>query len=50
MAKMRDEAHIDPELFALFLRSGVPERYAAQYLPPAQIDAVDVERYLQRPA
>ncbi len=50
MARMRDEAHIDAELFALFLRSGVPQRYAAQFLPPEQIDAVDVERYLHRAA
>ena len=50
MAKMRDEAHIDPDLFELFLRSGVHQRYAEQFLPAEQIDAVDIERYLQRAA
>ncbi|SEL60885.1 HD-GYP domain, c-di-GMP phosphodiesterase class II (or its inactivated variant) [Atopomonas hussainii] len=41
MAKMRDEQHIDAELFALFVRSGVYRRYAEQYMPAALIDAVD---------
>jgi HD-GYP domain-containing protein (c-di-GMP phosphodiesterase class II) len=46
MSAMRREAHIDPDLFALFLRSGVYRTYAEKYLRPEQIDAVDVERYL----
>jgi HD-GYP domain-containing protein (c-di-GMP phosphodiesterase class II) len=43
MAKMRDENHIDPDLFDLFLSSGVYRRYAETFLAPAQMDSVDVE-------
>jgi HD-GYP domain-containing protein (c-di-GMP phosphodiesterase class II) len=42
MARMRDERHIDAELFDLFLASGVYRRYAEAYLPANQIDDVDV--------
>jgi HD-GYP domain-containing protein (c-di-GMP phosphodiesterase class II) len=47
MARMRDEGHVDPELFALFLTAGVHRRYAAQFLPPEQVDEVDVSRHLR---
>ena len=47
MAKMRDEAHIDPELFELFLRSGVYRDYAEQYMRAEQVDAVRIEDYLE---
>jgi HD-GYP domain-containing protein (c-di-GMP phosphodiesterase class II) len=46
MARMRDEQHIDAELFALFLQSGVYAEYGSQFLQPAQIDEVDIQRYL----
>lgn len=46
MARMRDNAHIDPEIFDLFLSSGVYRRYAERFMQPAQIDAVPVERYI----
>ncbi|WP_432721788.1 hypothetical protein R0381_002117 [Jeongeupia wiesaeckerbachi] len=46
MVKMRDDAHIDPELFALFLQSGVHLEYARRYLRPEQIDDVDVAKAL----
>ncbi len=46
MARMRREQHIDPELFELFLRSGVYLEYGRRYLQPDQIDAVDVESAL----
>ncbi|QEX21814.1 phosphodiesterase [Hypericibacter adhaerens] len=48
MAKMRDTNHIDPDLFDLFLASGVYRRYSEQYLSPAQIDAVDIEPLRRR--
>ena len=41
MVLMRDEGHIDPELFALFVEAGVYRRYAERFLSPEQIDAVD---------
>jgi len=46
MARMRDEQHIDADLFALFLQSGVYAEYGSQFLQPAQIDRVDIQRYL----
>lgn len=42
------EQHIDAELLALFLRSGVHLDYARQYLPPTQIDSVDLDAVLGR--
>ncbi|MBB4268041.1 HD domain-containing phosphohydrolase [Roseospira visakhapatnamensis] len=45
MSFMRNDNHIDPELFDLFLRSGVWRRYAETYLLPDQIDAVDISQY-----
>lgn len=46
MSSMRNDQHIDADLFDLFLQSGVYQAYAEQYLDPAQIDAVDVNEYL----
>ena len=46
MSFMRDDQHIDADLFDLFLTSGVFKRYAEKYLQPEQVDAVDVNRYL----
>jgi HD-GYP domain-containing protein (c-di-GMP phosphodiesterase class II) len=46
MAFMRKDRHIDPELFDLFLTSGVYRDYAARFLKPEQIDAVDVGAYV----
>ena len=45
MAKMRDEQHIDPDLFDLFLTSGVYRTYADRFLRPEQIDAVDITAF-----
>jgi HD-GYP domain-containing protein (c-di-GMP phosphodiesterase class II) len=39
---MKQEGHVDPDLFDLFIRERVYLEYAEQYLDPAQIDAVDV--------
>ena len=46
MGNMRRDAHIDPALFELFLRSGVYLEYARRFLEPEQIDEVDIERAL----
>jgi HD-GYP domain-containing protein (c-di-GMP phosphodiesterase class II) len=46
MARMSREHHIDPDLFELFLKSGVYRAYADIFLLPEQIDEIDVERYL----
>ncbi len=44
--RMAEEKAIDPDVFALFLSSGVCERYARRFLMPEQVDAVDSARYL----
>jgi HD-GYP domain-containing protein (c-di-GMP phosphodiesterase class II) len=48
MASMRDAQHIDADLFALFVRSGVYRQYAEANLQPEQIDDVDAEALLAR--
>ncbi len=46
LAKFKEEGHIDPDLFDLFLTSGVYRQYAETYLKPEQIDEVDISRYI----
>lgn len=46
MSFFKKDKHIDPDLFDLFLRSGVYLEYAREYLDPEQIDEVDIESYL----
>jgi len=46
MSFMRNDQHIDPELFDLFLRNGVFKAYAEQFLTPSQLDVEDITRYL----
>jgi HD-GYP domain-containing protein (c-di-GMP phosphodiesterase class II) len=43
---MKKDKHVDPELFELFLTSGAYKEYADQFLRPEQIDAVNIEQYL----
>jgi HD-GYP domain-containing protein (c-di-GMP phosphodiesterase class II) len=42
MKFMVRDGHIDPDLFQLFLESGVYKEYAKQFLKPEQIDEVDL--------
>ncbi len=46
MSFMKKDAHIDDELFELFLRSGVYKEYAERFLLPEQLDEVDIAQYL----
>jgi HD-GYP domain-containing protein (c-di-GMP phosphodiesterase class II) len=43
---MRNDKHIDAELFDLFLSSGVYLEYARKFLSPEQIDEVNINDYL----
>ena len=43
---MKKDNHLDPELFDLFVRSGVYRTYGKQYLPDHLIDEVDEEHLL----
>jgi HD-GYP domain-containing protein (c-di-GMP phosphodiesterase class II) len=48
LAGFRDRNHIDPDLFELFLRSGLYRTYAEQFMRPEQINDVDIEKYLRK--
>jgi hypothetical protein len=46
MSFMKEDSHIDSDLFRLFLTSGVYKTYAKKYLRPEQLDEVDISKYL----
>ena len=46
MSFMKKDQHIDPDLFKLFLESGVYRQYADMFLQPEQIDEVDIGEYV----
>ena len=48
MSFMRNDNHIDPDLFQLFLTSGIYKNYGEQFLAPEQLDEVDINEYLQQ--
>jgi len=50
MSFMCKDGHLDPDLFNLFLSSGVWKIFADKFLKPEQIDAVDIEKFLFKPA
>ena len=47
MGAMKRDNHLDPELFDLFVTSGVYRQYAEKYLDPELIDHVDEQTLLQ---
>jgi HD-GYP domain-containing protein (c-di-GMP phosphodiesterase class II) len=47
MSFMRDDEHIDSDLFEIFLTSGVYKEYAKNFLLDEQIDEVDIKKYLK---
>ncbi len=46
MSAMAQGGHIDPDLFALFLTSGVYRVYAERYMPPDLVDPIDIAAFL----
>jgi HD-GYP domain-containing protein (c-di-GMP phosphodiesterase class II) len=44
--KMVEDNHVDRDCFELFVRDGVYMQYARAFLDPAQIDDIDVNKYL----
>ncbi|MGE4278908.1 MAG: HD domain-containing phosphohydrolase [Magnetospirillum sp.] len=46
----KKDKHIDPDLFDLFLTSGVYREYAQRFLLPEQMDEVDIDQYLTKQA
>jgi len=49
MSFMKKDAHIDDELFELFLTSGAYKEYAERFLLPEQLDEVDISQYVTPP-
>jgi len=47
MGFFKMDHHIDADLFDVFLREGVFQTYAEEYLDPQYIDEVDVQKYLE---
>ncbi len=46
MGKMKEQQHLDPEVFDLFITSGIYRKYAEKKLPAELIDAVDEQKLL----
>jgi len=46
MGRFRDEGHICPDLFDLFLTSGVFRKYGEKHLQPEQVDKVEIGAYV----
>jgi len=44
MGKMKQQQHIDPDLFDVFIDQKVYQLYADKYLKPNQIDTVDLAK------
>lgn len=46
MGQMKRDNHLDPDLFDVFVRSGVYRRFGERFLPPHLLDDVDEEKLL----
>lgn len=46
MQEMKNNGHIDPDLYKVFISSGVYLDYAEQYISPQQIDEINPDDYL----
>lgn len=46
MGRMKQQHHLDPDVFDLFITSGVYRKYAQQNLPAELVDAVDEQQLL----
>ncbi len=46
MQEMKNNGHIDPDLYKVFIQSGVYQDYAEQYINSDQIDEIIPEEYL----
>jgi HD domain len=46
MGNMKRDNHLDPDLFDVFVRSGVYRKFGERYLPPELLDGVDEDALL----
>lgn len=47
MGRMKENNHLDPQLFDFFVQSGVYRQYAERYMDPDLVDAVDEKALLK---
>ncbi len=47
--KMALDNHVDMDIFKLLLSSGIYLQYAERFLPAAQLDKIDIDKYLKQP-
>ena len=45
LQRMKQEKHVDPDLYELFIDAGVWREYAERFLQPSQIDVDDATPY-----
>ena len=45
MVRMKEEGHIDPDLFDVFIKQGIYLRYAQEFVNPNQIDEVQLAHH-----
>ena len=50
LAHLKDNDHLDPDLFDLFLSTGLYRRYGERYLKPEQMDEIDIAAYIGKRA
>ena len=50
MKRMVEDQHIDPDIYELFVKGRVWEKYAKRVLSPEQLDITDIEPYLLSPS
>jgi len=46
LSYFKEDQHIDPQVFELFLTSGIYKEYGERFLQPEQMDSVDIAQYL----
>ena len=44
LGRMKEDNHVDPDLFEVFVRKRVYMEYAEKFLKPEQIDKVDLSK------
>ncbi len=46
MKEMKENGHIDPDIFELFIKDKIYLKYARKFILPEQIDSIDVSEFL----
>jgi len=46
MGYMKNDYHIDPDLFEIFVKEGIYKKYAGEYVDSVQIDRVQEDDFI----